>query len=360
MEQIILVVDDDRTNLMFAQKILGAEYKVAAANSGVAAFRYLENHRPDLILLDLNMPEMDGIEAIERLKQTEQYRTIPVIFLTADRSAETETRCFQAGAVDFVGKPFAPEVLLSRVHKTLELEEYRNRLENMVEEQAEIITSRTRQIEEMQEAVIVGMANLIESRDGSTGKHVKNTQTYVHMLAQELKNRGLYADIIDDTFVQMIRKAAPLHDVGKIKVADSILQKPGKLTPDERIEMQKHTIYSREIIRSIIGDVEDPQYVKMIEDIAMYHHEYWNGEGYPTGMQGEEIPIAARIMALADVFDALAEERCYKPAIRPIERVLEIIEEGRGIQFDPVIAEVFLSMGKELEQYLVRRESSGS
>lgn len=359
MEQIILVVDDDRTNLMYAQKILGTEYRVAPANSAAAAFRYLENHRPDLILLDLNMPEMDGIEAIERLKQTNEYKTIPVIFLTADRSAETEIRCFQAGAVDFVGKPFAPEVLKSRVHKTLELEGYRNRLENMVEEQAEIITSRTRRLEEVQEAVIAGMANLIESRDGSTGKHVKNTQTYVHMLAQELKNRGLFPEVIDDTFVQMIRKAAPLHDVGKIKVADSILQKPGALTPDERIEMQKHTIYSRDIIHSIIQDVEEPQYVKMIEDIAMYHHEYWNGDGYPTGMSGEEIPVAARIMALADVFDALAEERCYKPAIRPLDRVLGIIQEGKGTQFDPVMTEVFLSISKDLEQYLTRRDDGG-
>ncbi len=359
MEQIILVVDDDRTNLMYAQRILGGEYRVAAANSGAAAFRYLENHRPDLILLDLNMPEMDGIEAIERLKQTEEYKSIPVIFLTADRSAETETRCFQAGAVDFVGKPFAPEVLRSRVHKTMELEGYRNRLENMVEEQAEIITSRTRRLEEIQEAVIVGMANLIESRDGSTGKHVKNTQTYVYMLAQELKSRGLFPETIDEPFIQMIRKAAPLHDVGKIKVPDSILQKPARLTPDERIEMQKHTIYSREIIRSIISDVEEPEYVKMIEDIAMYHHEFWNGEGYPMGLQGEEIPLAARIMALADVFDALAEERCYKPAIRPIERVMGIIEEGKGTQFDPVLADVFLSMQSDLEQYLVRRDENG-
>lgn len=359
MEQIILVVDDDRTNLMYAQKILGNEYRVAAANSGVAAFRYLENHKPDLILLDLNMPEMDGIEAIEKMKQSEQYRSIPVIFLTADRSAETETRCFQAGAVDFVGKPFAPEVLKSRVHKTLELESYRNRLENMVEEQAEIITSRTRRIEEIQEAVIVGMANLIESRDGSTGRHVKNTQTYVQMLAKEAKRQGLYPEILTDEFIQMLRKAAPLHDVGKIKIADAILQKPGKLTPDERIEMQKHTIYSRDIIRNIICDVEEPEYVKMIENIAMYHHEFWDGSGYPTGMSGEEIPLAARIMALADVFDALSEERCYKPAIRPIQRVMDIIEEGKGTQFDPVLAEVFLSMRDGLEEYLVRRDEGG-
>ncbi len=359
MDETILVVDDDRTNLMYAQQILGGEYHVAAANSAAAAFRYLQNHRPDLILLDLIMPEMDGIEAIEQLKQDEKYKDIPVIFLTADNMAETETRCFQAGAVDFVGKPFAPEVLRSRVQKTLELEAYRHRLEHMVEEQAKTITRRTRELEKIQEAVIVGMANLIESRDGSTGRHVKNTQNYVYLLAMELRNRGLYTEILTEDYIQLLKKAAPLHDVGKIKVPDGILQKPGKLTPDERIAMQKHTTYGKEIIRDIIRDVEDQRYIKMVEDIALYHHEYWNGEGYPTGISGEEIPLSARIMALADVFDAIAEERCYKPAVRPIEKVLSIIEEGKGTQFDPVLAEVFISMKNELKQHMTRRDDGG-
>ena len=167
MNEIILVVDDDSANLMLAQKILGKEYRVAAANSGMAAFKYLEKNRPDLILLDINMPQMDGFEAMERLKQNEKHNNIPVIFLTADKSVETETRCFQTGALDFVGKPFVPEILKSRVKRILELEKYHTKLEEMVKEQAEIITSRTRRISEIQEHVIEGMANLIESRDNS-------------------------------------------------------------------------------------------------------------------------------------------------------------------------------------------------
>lgn len=351
MEPIILVVDDDSANLMLAKKILGKTYRIAAANSGETAFRYLERNRPDLILLDINMPQMNGFEAIKRLKGNEAYRSIPVIFLTADKSTETEKQCFQAGAVDFVGKPFVPDILISRVKRTLELEQYHTRLEAMVAEQAEIITSRTRRIAEIQESVIAGMANLIECRDDSTGKHVKNTQMYVRLITEELQRRNLFPEVIDEDYVQNISKAAPLHDVGKIKVPDQILRKPGKLTEEEYEVMKKHTEYSPEIIQRIIGDIEEEEYVNIAGEIAMYHHERWDGLGYPKGLAGEEIPLSARIMALADVFDALYEERCYKPPV-PLDQVMSIVAEGKGTQFDPVIAEVFLSMRPILEKAL--------
>ena len=344
MNEIILVVDDDSANLKLAQMILGKDYRIAAANSGNAAFKYLENHRPDLILLDINMPQMDGFEAIKLLKENEKYNSIPVIFLTADKSPETETHCFQAGAIDFVSKPFIPDVLLSRVRRTLELEQYHTNLERMVDEQAKIITARTRRISQIQEYVIMGMANLIESRDGSTGRHVKNTQTYVSLIANELQKRNLFSDVLDSEYIQNLCKAAPLHDVGKIKVADSILMKPGKLTEEEYHAMKLHTVLSRDIIVDIIGDVEEEEYVKLVQDIAMYHHERWDGTGYPEGLKGEAIPLGARIMAIADVFDALYEERCYKPPIRPISKIMDIMREAAGTQFDPTIAEVFVSM----------------
>lgn len=352
MNEIILVVDDDSANLMLAQKILGKEYRIAAANSGMAAFKYLERNKPDLILLDINMPQMNGFEAFEKMKENEEYENIPVIFLTADNSVETETRCFQAGAIDFVGKPFVPDILISRVKRTLELERYHTSLESMVKEQAEIITSRTRRISEIQEHVIVGMANLIESRDGSTGKHVKNTQMYVKLIADELYRRNLYPELLKEEYIQNLCKAAPLHDVGKIKVPDRILQKPGKLTEEEYRIMKLHTEYSQDIIQDIIGDVEDEEYVKIAKDIALYHHERWDGKGYPRGLAGEEIPLCARIMSLADVFDALYEERCYKPAIRPLGNVMLVLEEGKGTQFDPVITDVFLDMEDKLREML--------
>lgn len=352
MKNIILVVDDDKTNLTLAQKILLSQYRIAATNSGKAALKYLEHNHPDLILLDINMPEMDGFEVMEQIRGDKRTADIPIIFLTADDKADTEIRCFQMGAMDFVRKPFIPDVLMSRVSKTIELEQYRNNLEKMVEEQADKITESTRRISAIQDSVIVGMANLIESRDGSTGKHVKNTQIYVKMIADELHKRGLFPGELTEEFIENIRKAAPLHDVGKIKVPDAVLQKPGKLTVEEFETMKTHTVHSRKIIDTIIGDVEDGEYVKVVGDIAMYHHERWDGTGYPTGLAGEDIPLAARIMAVADVFDALYEERVYKPPIRPIERILQIMMEGRGTQFDPVIIDVFMEMMPEIKEML--------
>ena len=351
-KNVILVVDDDKTNLTLAQNILVSYYRVAASNSGKAALKYLENHRPDLILMDINMPDMDGFEVMEQLQQKEELKTIPVIFLTADNLAETEVKGFRMGAVDFVKKPFVPDILLSRVNKTMELEQYRHNLENMVKEQAEKIVEDARRISSIQDSVIVGMANLIESRDGSTGKHVKNTQMYVRLIANELRSRGLFQVELTKEYIEDLCKAAPLHDVGKIKVPDAILQKPGKLTPEEFEAITLHTTYSRKIIQTIIGDVEDEHYVRIVEDIAMYHHERWDGTGYPTGLAGDSIPLSARIMAVADVFDALYEERCYKPPIRPIERIMQIMSEGRGTQFDPVIIGVFMEMLPKLKKIL--------
>lgn len=352
MKNTILVVDDDKTNLALAQKILAPRYRIAASNSGAGALKYLENHRPELILLDINMPDLDGFAVMERLRSQEATKSIPVIFLTADNLAETEIKCFRMGAMDFVTKPFVPDILLSRVDKTIELDQYRHNLERMVREQADKITEDARRLSKIQDSVIIGMANLIESRDGSTGKHVKNTQMYVRMIANELRRRRLFEAELTEEYIEDLCKAAPLHDVGKIKIPDAILQKPGKLTPEEFDTMKTHTTHSRTIIQMIIGDVEDEHYVRIVEDIALYHHERWDGSGYPTGLAGEQIPLAARIMAVADVFDALYEERCYKPPMRPIERIMQIMAEGRGTQFDPVIMDVFTEMLPMLKEVL--------
>lgn len=352
MKNTILVVDDDKTNLALAQKILTPKYRIAASNSGAGALKYLENHQPDLILLDINMPELDGFAVMNTLREQESTKTIPVIFLTADNLAETEIKCFQMGAMDFVTKPFVPDILLSRVDKTIELDQYRNNLERMVKEQADKITEDARRLSKIQDSVIVGMANLIESRDGSTGKHVKNTQMYVRMIANELRRRELFMTELTEEYIEDLCKAAPLHDVGKIKIPDAILQKPGRLTPEEFDTMKTHTTHSRTIIQMIIGDVEDEHYVRIVEDIALYHHERWDGTGYPTGLAQDQIPLAARIMAVADVFDALYEERCYKPPVRPIERIMQIMSEGRGTQFDPVIIDVFMEMLPMLKEVL--------
>lgn len=342
-KQLILIVDDDHKNLKYAQMILGKEYRIATVDSGERTLAYLEKETPDLILLDIRMPGMDGFETLERIREMDQDGEIPVIFLTADADAVTEVKCLSAGAADFVGKPFVPQVLLKRVQKTLEIEMYRKHLENLV-------TQKVNEITRIQEKVISGIANLIESRDGYTGTHVKNTKNYVTLLTEELRRRGLYVDTLTDEYAQNTIRAAVLHDVGKIKIPDIILTKPGRLTPEEYEQIKLHASVGDELITEIIGDVEDTEYVKIAQDIARSHHERWDGTGYPDGISGEEIPLCARIMALADVFDALASERCYKDAVRPVGRVFDIIEENAGTQFDPELAKIFLELAPQIEK----------
>ena len=349
--KIILVVDDDTTSLKLAQKILEQEYRVAIANRGELVFSYLEKNIPNLILLDLNMPEMDGFEVMEKLQENKKFREIPVMFLTANQDSITEGKCLEKGAIDFVNKPFVPLVLKSRVKRILELYSYRAELENMVQEQAEIIIDRTEKISQMQNAIIIGMANLIEERDNNTGRHVKNTQHYVSMLCGALKKKGLFPDILTDDYIEKTIKASPLHDIGKIKISDAILQKPGKLSSDEFEEIKNHTSYGAEIIDDILGEVEEPDYLQVARDIALYHHERFDGTGYPRHIAGEDIPLCARIMAVADVFDALYEERAYKKPIRPASNALNIMLEARGSQFDPIILDAFAELLDEIIIY---------
>lgn len=342
-KELILLVDDDISNLKRAQKILGGEYRISATSSGKMALSVLSKVTPQMILLDVNMPEMDGFETFEAIKAFEGGSSIPVVFLTGDSDAETETKCFEAGATDFIAKPFVPQVLISRVKRILENKHYQDDLEEMVSSQVETITR-------IQNEVITGIANLIESRDGSTGLHVKNTQNYVRVLTKELRKRGMYPDILDQEYETNTIKASVLHDIGKIKIPDAILQKPGRLDDEEFVIMKTHAALGGEIIEKIISNVEDEKYVEIAGQIARSHHERWDGKGYPDGMAGEDIPLCARIMAVADVFDALYQERCYKPPIRPISKVFDILEENSGTQFDPNIMKVFLELKKEIEE----------
>ena len=356
-QQIVLVIDDDVTSLKRATSILDKEYRVAAAVSGTAAFKYLEHKMPDLILLDLNMPDMDGFAVLKKLRENPAYEKIPVIFLTATQDPESEAKCLESGAVDFVTKPYVPQVFKSRVQRALELTAYQNGLEAMVEKQSQELAARMEQIGNIQNAVIVGMANLIEERDNSTGHHVKNTQAYVQMLCDALSQRGLFPNILTEEYKSMLVKAAPLHDVGKIKITDLILQKPGKLSEEEFQIIQNHPRYGADVIEDILGGVENADYLELARDVALYHHERWDGTGYPEGLRGEAIPLGARIMAIADVFDALSADRVYHRGIRSIDSVLSIIEESGGTQFDPVITEVFLSLRDSLQAYA---ESEGA
>lgn len=348
MSKVILVVDDDRTNLIMAEKLLGNEYQIISVTSGEQALKFLSKRKPDLILLDINMPEMDGFEVMRTIKGNDAWEKIPVIFLTADRDADTEVECLEMGAVDFVGKPFEPEIMRNRIRRTLEIEEYRKDLEGVVRRQ-------TAKIEKIQREIIISLANMIESRDGSTGQHVKRTSQYVEMIIEELKKRNLFADVIDDAFIYNVIKAAPMHDIGKIKVPDQVLQKPGKLTEEEFEIMKQHSPEGGKIIRMIMEQIEEKDYIEVAYNVAKFHHEKWNGRGYPDGLAGEEIPLEARIMAVADVFDALISKRCYKDAMS-LDKAFGIIEESKGDHFDPQIAQVFLELRPQIEEYLSAME----
>lgn len=344
MSKIILVVDDDRTNLVMAERLLANEYHIISVTSGEQALKFLSKRKPDLILLDINMPEMDGFEVMRNIKGNEQWEKIPVIFLTADRDAATEVECLKMGAVDFVGKPFEPEIMRNRIRRTLEIEEYRKDLEGVVRRQ-------TAKIEKLQREIIISLANLIESHDGSTGQHVKRTSQYVEMIVNELSLRGLFAEQINEAFIYNLIKAAPMHDIGKIKIPDQILQKPGKLTDEEFDVMKKHSPEGGKIIRMIMEEIEEKDYIEVAYNVATFHHEKWNGRGYPDGLTGEAIPLEARIMAVADVFDALVSKRCYKDAMS-LDKAFDIIEESKGEHFDPQIAQVFLDLRPQIEEYL--------
>ena len=352
LDKIVLVVDDDSTSLKLAQRILEPDYRVATVNKGELVFSYLKHNTPDLILLDLNMPEIDGFEVMRRLQSNEKYVEIPVMFLTANQDSDIEAKCLESGAIDFVNKPFVPLVLKGRVKRIMELYSYRKELEKIVSEQTETIIQQTERIAHIQNAVIVGMANLIEERDDSTGTHVRNTQHYVEMLCLELKKRGMFDEQLTENYISQTIRATPLHDIGKIKIPDAILKKPGKLTTEEFEVIKDHARYGAEIIDDILGGVEEPDYLEVGRQIALYHHERWDGTGYPTQLKGEDIPLCARIMSIADVFDALYEERVYKKEIRPVSACLKIIEEGRGTQFDPKLVDVFISMADELSEYV--------
>ena len=335
----LLIVDDDKTNLSAAKNALSDAYKITAVTSGEQALKFLKNNVCDLILLDINMPEMDGFEVMEKIKANPERADIPIIFLTADNDPQTESRCLEKGAMDFITKPFVLNVMLSRISRLLELEALRKDLAGQLEE-------RTRHIKHIQEMMILGMASMVESRDLSTGGHIKRTSMVVEIFAARL---SLENPSLSKSFLEKVIRAAPMHDLGKIAVDDVILRKQAKFTPEEYTEMKKHSAEGARIVKQILEGIEEDEFVKIATNVAHYHHEKWDGTGYPEGLSGEEIPLEARIMALADVFDALVSRRCYKDAF-PYDEAFGIIESSFGTHFDPQLGKIFLECRPQLEE----------
>ncbi len=338
----ILVVDDEKINLVGAKALLAEEYDLILINSGKQCIEYLQKHTPDLILLDIAMPEMDGWQVMKNIQDNPEWKDIPVVFLTADSSSETEAACFDAGGVDFAIKPVQPLSLRSRIRRILELEAYRNNLKRMVAKQE-------KNINDMKYEFIVTMAKLVDNRDGTAEGHVERTSEIVGLLGKELWQRGMFSSELNETYIEKLRLAAPMHDIGKIKIPDTILLKPGKLTEEEYSMVKGHTYMGKQLIEEALGAIGDSELVRISADIAAYHHEKYNGNGYPEGLKGSEIPLCARIMAIADVYDALKGQRCYKEAF-PLDEVYEIMKDDAGRHFDPEIMDVFLDMKEKIEE----------
>lgn len=341
---VVLVVDDLPDNLHIMGELLAPQYTVRAANSGRRALELAAlEPRPDLILLDVMMPEMNGFQVFEQLKAIADCKNIPVIFLTALNDEESEQYGLKQGAVDYIAKPFKHAIVLARVQTHIELKIARDLLSR---QNASLEAEVARRIEEIliiQDVGIEALADLAEIRDPETGNHIRRTREYVRLLAQLLRELPKYRDRITDHYIVMVAKSAPLHDIGKVGIPDSILLKPGKLTPEEWEIMKTHSSLGAEAMENAIRMSGKPaEFLTLACEIAHWHHEKWDGTGYPDGLEGEAIPISARLMALADVFDALISVRVYKPAM-PQEKARAIIEEGRGKHFDPDVVDVFLA-----------------
>jgi len=348
---LILVIEDDATNLSLLYGLLKDEYRVALANSGAKGLRALEaGPLPDLILLDVVMPEMDGFAVLSRIKANPAAADVPVIFLTARTGAEEEKRGLLAGAVDYISKPISPAIMLTRVEKELTVRQARRTLQMQNQWLEAQVTARTREVERMRDAIIFAMASLAETRDNETGNHIRRTQHYVAALAQVLHDHPRFAAVLTPHNIELLYKSAPLHDIGKVGVPDHILLKPGKLDADEFAIMKKHTDYGRDAILAVERHLgASNSFLVFAREIAYSHQEKWDGSGYPLGLQGDAIPVSARLMAVADVYDALISVRPYKRAFSHDEAV-ELMSAGRATHFDPDVLDAFLSIREEFRR----------
>jgi putative two-component system response regulator len=341
----ILVVDDTPDNLDLMGDLLMDDYRVKVANSGKKALEIVQSASPpDLVLLDIMMPEMDGYEVCRILKSSEETKNIPVIFLTAKTNTIDEQKGFEIGAVDYITKPISPAIVMARVKTHLDLYYKNVYLEKLV-------TQRTHEIAAIQDVTIHAMASLAETRDNETGNHIRRTQNYVKLLAQHLQFHPNYTHFLNmDGVIETLFKSAPLHDIGKVGIPDAILLKPGRFEPSEFEIMKSHPELGQNTILQAESELGiDVPFLQYAKEIAYGHHEKWDGSGYPQGLSGEDIPISARLMAVADVYDALISRRVYKEGM-PHEQAVQIILDGKGTHFDPHIIEAFVVLHETFKE----------
>lgn len=338
----VLIVDDAPENLRILSESLRGDYTIMFAKNGTDALRLAEgNPKPDIILLDVIMPGMNGYEVCRKLKDSPSTADIPVVFITAQNDEADEATGLTLGAQDYIKKPFRASLVRNRVGNQLELKRHRDHLN-------ELVSERTRELALTQETTIHAMASLAEWRDPETGAHIKRTQSYVKALAQYMAQLPDYADDLNEDFIYWLYLSAPLHDVGKVAISDSILHKPGPLSDEEYEIMKEHTVRGRDVLATAEQRLGSNSFLKIAGDIAFSHHERWDGKGYPRALKGDEIPLAARLMSVADVYDALRSRRVYKPPMTH-ETAMQIILEGRGTQFDPAVLNVFEAINEQFK-----------
>jgi response regulator RpfG family c-di-GMP phosphodiesterase len=340
----LLVVDDTPDNLMLMTDLLKDRYRVKAANSGEKALRVLQGDSlPDLILLDVMMPGLSGHEVADQLKRDPRTRDIPIIFLTALAAIEDEIHGLELGAVDYITKPINPSLVLARVDTQLKIKAAADFLRDQNDYLEKEVERRTREVMAIQDVTIQAMASLAETRDNETGNHIRRTQHYVKVLAEQLRDHPRFNHFLNDETIRLLFKSAPLHDIGKIGIPDHILLKPGRFTAEEFEIMKTHTTLGRDAIQHAEDQLGvQVDFLSLAKEIAYSHQEKWDGSGYPQALAGDEIPVSARLMAVADVYDALISRRVYKQGM-PHEEAVEIIRQGRGSHFDPDICDAFLA-----------------
>ena len=353
----VLVVDDNEMNRdMLVRRLKPLGYQVTLARDGIEALELLNTQSFDLVLLDVMMPVMDGYEVLERVKTNETLQAIPIIMITALDDTASAARCIRLGAEDYLTKPFDPVLLKARVNACLERKRlhdqeihYRSKIEQYNFELEDRVRQQVKEITSAQLGAIFAMSKLAESRDPETGEHLERMREYCKLLSQRLRKTPAFAPVIDDDFVHNIYAASPLHDIGKVGIEDSVLLKPDKLTDQEWRAMKLHPIIGADTLREVDRQHPGNSLIRMGIDIALSHHERWDGTGYPFGLKGERIPVVARILALGDVYDALTSRRCYKEAFSH-EKSREIIELSRGSHFDPAVVEAFLESDNEFKR----------
>lgn len=355
----VLVVDDTPNDLSLIANLLKDDYRVLVGSQGEACLALAQTVKPpDLILLDIMMERLDGYETCRQLKLNPATRNIPVIFLTGKTGIEDEQKGFELGAVDYITKPVSPPIVLARVATHLSLKRNADFLRDKNEWLQAELSKRDRQMTAIQDVTILTMASMAETRDIETGNHIRRTQHYVRALAERLRDNPRFSAFLTPDNIDTLFKSAPLHDIGKVAIPDRILLKPGKFTPEEFEIMKTHTTLGWEAITNaerMLGT--QAEFLSMAKDIALFHQEKWDGSGYPEGRSGDDIPVAARLMAVADVYDALISERIYKKAMSH-EAAAAIIVQGKGSHFDPDLVDAFVAIQSDFRHIAARYADS--